>query len=61
MNYSALHLQETVEIARAINPDDIENLVYLLKGVKQKRGRLFILGLREPQVLKLIFNLYDAP
>jgi D-sedoheptulose 7-phosphate isomerase len=44
MNYSALHLQETVEIARAINPDDIENLVYLLKGVKQKRGRLFILG-----------------
>ena len=44
MNYSALHLQETVEIARAINPDDIENLVYLLEGVKQKRGRLFILG-----------------
>ena len=44
MNYSTLHLQETVEIARAINPDDIENLVYLLKEVKQKRGRLFILG-----------------
>jgi D-sedoheptulose 7-phosphate isomerase len=44
MTYSKQHLDETIEIARAINPETIEKIVDLLADVKSKGGRLFILG-----------------
>jgi D-sedoheptulose 7-phosphate isomerase len=44
MSYSAKHLLETVEITKAIDPDVVEKIVELLLDVKEKGGRLFVLG-----------------
>ena len=44
MNYSQIHLDESVEIASAINSETIEAMVQLLKSVKDAKGRLFFLG-----------------
>jgi D-sedoheptulose 7-phosphate isomerase len=44
MSYSKQHLDESVEITRAINPETIEEIVNLLADVKSTGGRLFVLG-----------------
>jgi D-sedoheptulose 7-phosphate isomerase len=44
MSYSVQHLQETAEIVSKINPEDCEKCVAELRGVRDRRGRLFILG-----------------
>ncbi len=44
MPYSVQHLQETVEIASKINIDDSEKCVRELAELRQRGGRLFILG-----------------
>jgi D-sedoheptulose 7-phosphate isomerase len=44
MSYSKKHLDESIEITKAIDPETIENIVNLLADVKSKRGRLFVLG-----------------
>jgi len=44
MSYSKLHLQESVEITKAIDPEKIEKIVDLLADVKATEGRLFVLG-----------------
>ena len=44
MSYSKQHLDESIEITRAIDPEIIENIVDLLAEVKSTGGRLFVLG-----------------
>ena len=44
MSYSLQHLKETAEIVSKINPDDCEKCVQELVGVRERGGRLFILG-----------------
>ena len=44
MNYSQQHLDESLEITKAINADTIEGMVDLLADVKSTGGRLFVLG-----------------
>jgi D-sedoheptulose 7-phosphate isomerase len=44
MSYSVQHLKETAEIVGKINPDDCEKCVAELRGVRERGGRLFILG-----------------
>jgi D-sedoheptulose 7-phosphate isomerase len=44
MNYSEIHLYETIEIATRIEPGAIEEMVELLVDLKKSGGRLFILG-----------------
>lgn len=44
MSYSLQHLKETAEIVSKINPDDCEKCVRELVGVRERQGRLFILG-----------------
>ena len=44
MSYSKKHLDESVEITKAINPETIEKIVDLLVDVKSTGGRLFVLG-----------------
>ncbi len=44
MSYSSQHLQESVQIIKAVNPETIESIVRLLVDVKLTGGRLFILG-----------------
>jgi len=44
MSFSKQHLDESIEITQAINPDTIEEMVELLVDVKSKGGRLFVLG-----------------
>ena len=44
MSYSLQHLKETAEIVALINPDDCEKCVRELVGVRERGGRLFILG-----------------
>jgi D-sedoheptulose 7-phosphate isomerase len=44
MSYAVQHLKETVEIASKIDPDDCEKCVVELRGVRERGGRLFILG-----------------
>jgi D-sedoheptulose 7-phosphate isomerase len=44
MSYSKHHLDESVEITKAINPETIEKIVDLLVDVKSTGGRLFVLG-----------------
>lgn len=44
MSYSKQHLDESVEITRAIDPEVIEKIVDLLADVKSTGGRLFVLG-----------------
>jgi D-sedoheptulose 7-phosphate isomerase len=44
MSYSEQHLKETASITAQINPDDCEKCVAELRGVRERGGRLFILG-----------------
>ena len=44
MSYSKQHLDESVEITKAMNPETIERIVDLLVDVKSTGGRLFVLG-----------------
>ena len=44
MSFSKQHLDESVEITKAINPETIEKIVDLLVDVKLTGGRLFVLG-----------------
>ncbi len=44
MSYSAQHLQETAAIIAAIDPADCEKCVAELVAVRERGGRLFILG-----------------
>jgi len=44
MSFSADHLNESIEITKAIDPNTIEKMVDLLADLKSKNGRLFVLG-----------------
>jgi D-sedoheptulose 7-phosphate isomerase len=44
MSYSAQHLKETAEIVSRLNPADCEKCVAELRGVRERGGRLFLLG-----------------
>jgi D-sedoheptulose 7-phosphate isomerase len=44
MSYSKQHLEESMEITKAIDPEVIEKIVNLLFDVKSTGGRLFVLG-----------------
>jgi len=44
MSFSKKHLDESIEITQAIDPDTIEKMAELLVDVKTKGGRLFVLG-----------------
>ena len=44
MSYSVQHLKETAEIVGKINPADCEKCVAELRAVRERGGRLFILG-----------------
>lgn len=44
MNYSEQHLQETAQIVSELDPALCEKAVELLAAVRERRGRLFILG-----------------
>jgi len=44
MSYSIQHLKETAEIVARINPADCEKCVAELRAVRERGGRLFILG-----------------
>lgn len=44
MSYSKEHLDESIEITRAIDPEIVEEIVDLLCEVKLSGGRLFVLG-----------------
>jgi D-sedoheptulose 7-phosphate isomerase len=44
MNYSEQHLQETAQIVSQLNPALCEKAVDLLAAVRERGGRLFILG-----------------
>lgn len=44
MSYSKQHLDESVAITKAMNPETIEKIVELLVDVKSTGGRLFVLG-----------------
>jgi len=44
MSYSQQHLKETAEIVAKLNPADCDRCVAELRGVRDRGGRLFILG-----------------
>jgi len=44
MNYSKKHLTEAINIINRIDSDKIENIVKIIKKVKNKKGRIFFLG-----------------
>ena len=44
MSYSQQHLDESIQITSAINPEVIEAMVQLLKKVRESKGRVFFLG-----------------
>jgi D-sedoheptulose 7-phosphate isomerase len=44
MAYSTQHLQETAEIVAKLDPANCEKCVVELRGVRERGGRLFILG-----------------
>jgi len=44
MSYSKEHLEESIEITKAIDPEIVERIVDLLFDVKSGGGRLFVLG-----------------
>lgn len=43
-NYTGQYLQEASEILRLLDQDSIENMADLLIGLRQREGRLFLLG-----------------
>src|SRR3990172_1392321 len=44
MSYSQTFLGETIEVARSINNDDVEKMVKCLADVRERGGRLFLIG-----------------
>ena len=44
MTYAAQHLLETIEIVQKLNPADCEKCVVELRALRERNGRLFILG-----------------
>lgn len=44
MSYSKQHLNETIEIIKNINIQDVESVANLLSNVKKNEGRIFFLG-----------------
>jgi D-sedoheptulose 7-phosphate isomerase len=44
VSYSQQHLDESIQITSAINPETIEAMVQMLKKVKAASGRVFFLG-----------------
>src|SRR5215212_9556927 len=44
MTYTEKHLQETKEVVAGLNVQTIEKSVELLANIRQRGGRLFILG-----------------
>lgn len=44
MSYAATHLEEAVQIIRALNPDEVEKVAELIATVKEEGGRVFFLG-----------------
>src|SRR5437660_3133578 len=42
--FSDVYLAETVAIVRALRTEEIELLAWRLAGVRERRGRLFVLG-----------------
>ena len=44
MSYSKQHLDESIEITKAIDPEIVEKIVDLLSDIKSSGGRLFVLG-----------------
>jgi D-sedoheptulose 7-phosphate isomerase len=44
MSYSEQHLKETAEVVSKLNPGDCEKCVAELRAVRERGGRLFILG-----------------
>jgi len=44
MSYAATHLEEAVQIIRALNPAEVEKVADLLATVKAEGGRVFFLG-----------------
>jgi D-sedoheptulose 7-phosphate isomerase len=44
VTYSREHLEESIEITKAIDPETIEKMIDLLCEVKTSGGRLFVLG-----------------
>jgi D-sedoheptulose 7-phosphate isomerase len=44
MSYSKEHLDESIAITKAIDPETVEEMVRLLADVKYTGGRLFVLG-----------------
>lgn len=44
MSYSEQHLEESIQITAAINPETIESMVRLLTKVREAKGRIFFLG-----------------
>jgi D-sedoheptulose 7-phosphate isomerase len=52
MSFSKQHLDESIEITRAIDPEIVEKIVDLLADVKSTGGRLFVLGVGEVQPMQ---------
>jgi D-sedoheptulose 7-phosphate isomerase len=44
MNFSSQFLQEVQEVTRLLKAEDIERVVEVLAGIRERGGRLFILG-----------------
>ena len=44
MNYTNKHLQEAAEIIKKIDIDKIESIVKIIAKIKEKKGRVFFLG-----------------
>jgi len=44
MNFTEQHLQETIQILEQISRDEIDKSIRILKSVKDRAGRLFVLG-----------------
>lgn len=44
MTYTEQHLKESAEVLRQLNPEHIEKMVGTLAAVRERGGRLFILG-----------------
>ena len=44
MNYTNKHLQEAAEIIKKIDIDKVESIVKIIAKIKEKKGRVFFLG-----------------
>ena len=44
MSYSKKHLTEAIDIIKKIDSGNIENIVHIIEQIKNKKGRIFFLG-----------------